>query len=86
MTVSESARAARDLSRHDDGGTGMAQLTGTRATAGTAEHEVARVRTVRPALALAAEVRASILLFAMVVLVVAGTPLVVALITGVGRL
>ena len=85
MTVSESARAARDPDASDDhGGTGMGQV-GT-LVVGTATTEPPRPKAAPPAPALGAELRSSLLLLALLVLVVAGTPLLVMLITLAGRL
>jgi hypothetical protein len=97
MTVSESARAVRDPDASGDhGGTGMGQVStlvaeSTRVTdssfvVGTATTEPPRPQAAPPAPALGAEVRSSLLLLALLVLVVAGTPLIVMLITLAGRL
>ena len=97
MTVSESARAVRDPDASDDhGGTGMGQVSTLVAEStpvaestfvvGTAMTEPPRPQAAPPAPALGAELRSSLLLLALLVLVVAGTPLIVMLITLAGRL
>jgi hypothetical protein len=97
MTVSESARAVRDPDASDDhGGTGMGQVSTLVADSfavadstlvvGTATTERPRPEAAPPAPALGAELRSSLLLLALLVLVVAGTPLIVMLITLAGRL
>jgi hypothetical protein len=97
MTVSESARAVRDPDASDDhGGTGMGQVstlvaestpvTDSTFIVGTATTEPPRPQAAPTAPALGAELRSSLLLLALLVLVVAGTPLIVTLITLAGRL
>ncbi len=86
----------------DHGGTGMGQVStlvaggtagagdtavaGKTVGVGTATTEPPRPTAAPPAPALGAELRSSLLLLALLVLVVAGTPLIVMLITLAGRL
>ncbi|HEY2172992.1 MAG TPA: hypothetical protein VGH85_04190 [Mycobacteriales bacterium] len=61
-------------------------MTDSSFVVGTATTEPPRPQAAPPAPALGAEVRSSLLLLALLVLVVAGTPLIVMLITLAGRL